>query len=389
MTALPHILFIVCGLVLTGSAWADKQAQLENLRQKISSLQQDIDKTDESKSEAADALRASERAISNSSRALADLGAQQRATENTLQALQTQGDTLSNTISGQQALLGKLLYRQYLGGQQEQLKLIFNGQDPNEVYRHLHYYQYIARNRITWINALRANLTELNLVTRSTQQQSEQLDALRKEHAAEKAILEKEKLARKKVFAKISRQLKQQRNEINQLRRNEKRLAQLVEKLAEMLAQPKSGGIFNNKQLPDNRFDDIPFASLKGKLSLPVKGQVTNRYGNKRPDSTVTWRGLFLKSASGQAVKTVAAGRVIFADWLRGFGNLLIVDHGDNYMSLYGNNETLYKQVGDVLNGGDTVAAVGNSGGNEDFGLYFEMRYKSEPFDPMQWMAAR
>jgi len=99
----------------------------------------------------------------------------------------------------------------------------------------------------------------------------------------------------------------------------------------------------------------------------------------------MTWKGLFIRAAGGDAVKAVAAGQVVFADWLRGFGNILIVDHGDDYLSLYGNNETLYKQVGDTLQGGDTIAAVGNSGGNPDSGLYFELRHKGKPFDPLGW----
>ena len=156
-----------------------------------------------------------------------------------------------------------------------------------------------------------------------------------------------------------------------------------------MLAQPKSGSLFRNDNLPDNRFDGSPFDQLKGKLALPVKGEITNRFGTSRPDSTVLWKGLFLRTSAGQPVKAVAAGQVVFADWLRGFGNLLIVDHGKGYMSLYANNETLLKQVGEMLRGGDTIAAVGNSGGNKDSGLYFELRHESKPLDPMNWVATK
>jgi len=117
-----------------------------------------------------------------------------------------------------------------------------------------------------------------------------------------------------------------------------------------------------------------------------VRGELRNRFGSPREDSGLSWKGLFIAAPTGQDVKAVAAGRVVFADWLRGFGNLLIIDHGGGYMSLYGNNESLYKQVGAATVGGETVAAVGNSGGNTNSGLYFEIRYQGKAFDPLEWV---
>ncbi|MEP7371060.1 MAG: peptidoglycan DD-metalloendopeptidase family protein, partial [Nitrosospira sp.] len=129
-----------------------------------------------------------------------------------------------------------------------------------------------------------------------------------------------------------------------------------------------------------------PFSSLKGRLSLPVRGELANRFGSPRADGGITWKGLFIRSATGGDVKAIAGGRVVFADWLRGFGNLMIVDHGSSYMSLYGNNETVHKKVGDSVRGGDTIATVGNSGGNPESGLYFELRHQGKPFDPLNWV---
>jgi len=368
---------------------ASQQEELENLRKRIAAVQHDMDKTGESKTEAADALRESERAISNSNRKLAELAALQHAADQKLGKLQGQQQKLNTNMAGQQALLGKLLYQQYLGGKQEYLKLLLNNQDPSQVARDLRYYQYIARSRATWLATLRENLAALDAVSTSTREQRTELASLRTEQAAQKKTLEKEQHARKRMLGKISQQLHRQRREITRLQRDESRLSQLVDRLTRMLAQPKSKLPFRNDNLPDNRFDGSPFDQLKGKLTLPVRGVITNRFGTPRPDSTVLWKGLFLKTSSGQVVKAIAAGQVVFADWLRGFGNLLIIDHGNGYMSLYGNNETLYKQVGDVLRGGDTIAAVGNTGGNEDFGLYFELRHQSKPLDPMKWLATK
>ncbi len=368
---------------------ASQQDELENLRERIAAMQREMDKTSESKSEAADALRESERAISDSNRKLAEISAQLHMADKKLNSLQTQQRQLNKNMISQQALLGKLLYQQYLGGKQEYLKLLLSSQDPNSISRNLQYYRYIVRNRAALLSNLHGNLAALNSADTAIRTQRSELDQLRTEQSVQKKTLEKEQHARQQLLGHISQQLRQQRREINRLQRDENRLAQLVEKLTKMLAQPKSKSLFRNDNLPDNSFDGSPFDQLKGKLALPVKGEVTNQFGVQRADSTVLWKGLFLRTSAGQAVKAVAAGRVVFADWLRGFGNLLIVDHGRGYMSLYGNNETLYKQVGDMLRGGDTIAIVGNSGGNEDSGLYFELRHESKPLDPMKWLAIK
>lgn len=390
MIRLPRLLLLVlCILTPVSAAYASQQEELENLRKRISAMQHDMEKTNESKSEAADALRESERAISDSNRRLAELSTQQREADHKLSALQSQEQQLGKSMSGQQVLLGKLLYQQYLGGKQEYLKLLLNNQDPNQVARDLQYYRYIARSRASWLSTLHDNLKALNTASLATQAQRNELNQLRAEQTTQNKSLEKDQQARQKLLSNISQQLRLQRREITRLQHNENRLATLVEKITKMLAQPKSKSLFRNDNLPDNRFDGSPFEQLKGKLTLPVKGEIANHFGAPRPDSTMLWKGLFLRTSSGQTVKAIAAGRVVFADWLRGFGNLLILDHGNGYMSLYGNNETLYKQVGDVLRGGDTIAAVGNSGGNEDSGLYFELRHESKPLDPSKWLATK
>ncbi len=380
------LLLFVC-LFFNSGAHASQQEELENLRQRITVLQHDFEKTNESKSETADALRESERAISTSNRKLNELAQQQSAASNALAQLQKQSRQLEKDMQDEQTLLGKLLYQQYLGGKQEYLKLLLNNHDPNRVTRELQYYDYIARSRAVWLKTLRGNLLKLQTVTAQARDKSQEISALQNEERSQRHSLEKDKRARLQTLNKIAKQLKQQRREMGRLQRDENRLSQLVDKLAKMLAQPKGKNQAHNEKLPDSTFDGKPFASLKGKLALPVKGEVANRFGGTRPDSTVLWKGLFLRAAASQSVKSVAAGRVVFADWLRGFGNLLIIDHGHGYMSLYGNNESLFKQVGDTLRGGDTIASVGNSGGNEEFGLYFELRHEGNPLDPMKWVA--
>ena len=143
--------------------------------------------------------------------------------------------------------------------------------------------------------------------------------------------------------------------------------------------------IASNEETPNNDYAGINFSALKGKLRLPARGELTNRFGSKREDTGITWKGLFIKAGEGTDVKSVASGRVVFADWMRGFGNLIIVDHGNGYMSLYGNNQAVLKNVGEVVIAGEAIAAVGNSGGNESNGVYYELRRNSQPFDPLSW----
>jgi septal ring factor EnvC (AmiA/AmiB activator) len=386
---LKFLFLVLCSLLLTGTVSASQQEELENLRQRITTMQSEMAKTSESKTEAADALRESERAISDSNRKIAELAEQQREADTKLNELHAQQQQLKQHLSWQQALLSRLLYQQYLGGKHEYLKLMLDNQDPNKVARDLQYFRYIARNRAAWLDSLRTDLNALKNVSDKVQAQSEALSNLRAEQATQKEKLKQDQHERLQVLGRISNQLTQQRHEITRLQHDENRLARLVAKIAEMLAKPKTKSLFRNENIPDNRFDGQPFERLQGKLALPVKGDITNHFGATRPDSTVLWKGIFIRSSSGQSVKVIAAGRVVFADWLRGFGNLLIVDHGHAYMSLYGNNETLYKQVGDELRGGDTIATVGNSGGNSDSGLYFELRHESKPLDPIKWLAKK
>ena len=372
--------------ISSNAAHAGQQEELENLRKRITAMQHEMDKTSETKSEAADALRESEREISNINRKLIGLTAELRAADHKLGKLQTQQQQLSGAMTGQHVLLGNLLHQQYLGGKQEYLKLLLNNQDPNRVARDLQYYHCIARSRATWLASLRADFASLNDVSLAARAQRLELAKLRAEQSAQKDSLKTQQRARQNMLVKVSKQLRQQRREMSRLQRDENRLAQLVEKITAMLAQPESNSIFRNDRLPDNRFDGSPFDQLKGKLTLPVKGEITNRFGTRRPDSSVLWKGLFVRTSSGQAVKAIASGQVVFADWLRGFGNLLIVDHGEGYMSLYGNNDALLATVGAVVGKGEAIAQAGASGGGPEPGLYFEVRHQGTAVDPTPWI---
>jgi septal ring factor EnvC (AmiA/AmiB activator) len=375
----------------------DKE-DLKQLRSRIETLQKELADTEESKSEVADALRDSERAISAATRQLSTLAQSQHKASNKLTQLQAQSEQVTKDIEVQQSQLSKLLYRQYMAGsgQKEYLELLLNQQEPNQIARNMYYYGYLTRARAEGIDALRTNLQQLDSLTRESQEKSAEIAVIRAKQAEYKKELEQKKTEHARLLARISLQADQQRREISKLKQDEERLSRLVEKLAKLLARknrrsPSTNSTsptpLSNDSLPDASTDGSPFSALKGRLSLPVRGELANRFGSPRADGGLTWKGLFIRSAIGEDVKAIATGRIVFADWLRGFGNLLIVDHGGSYMSLYGNNETIRKQVGDPVRSGDTIATVGNSSGiNPDAGLYFELRHQGKPFDPLIWV---
>ena len=358
----------------------------------------------------ADALKESEKAISETNRKLFDLQQAQKKHSESLQALQTQKTGLENTIDGQKNQLSKQIYHQYLHGQHNYLQLILEEQDPSAISRQLQYFSYISRARQAIINDMQSNLGRVTKLNEETENALKEVVSLKGKQEAERKNLESQKQAHSKVVEKLSSQISAQRNEIEKLKRDEKSLFQLVERLArapqpqkptqahssskepsnkpEAEATPQRP-LATNESLPSNAFDGGSFESLRGKLNLPVRGEITNKFGNSRQDTGLTWKGLFIKSNEGNEVKSVAGGRVVFADWMRGFGNLMIVDHGGGYMSLYGNNQALLRKMGDTVKGGDTIASVGNSGGNDTPGLYYELRNHSKPFDPMSWSVIR
>ena len=363
-----------------------KEKELRELRSRIEALQKQLADTEESKGEATDALRESERAISEANRELRDLGSQSREYNKRLAELNAELRRREEALKAQQALLASMLYRYYLGGQTEPLKLLLNREDPNQITRRLHYFGYISRARAELIGELRAGLAQLRELAQEAEQKAAELSAVTAQQRTQRSRLEREKRARNQVLARISRDVERQRREIGTMKRDEARLARLVASLAKLMARPKPAPRSRGERAPAAPPDDSPFARLKGRLSPPVRGELANRFGSPRSDGGVLWKGLFIAARAGEEVRSVADGRVVFADWLRGFGNLLIIDHGDAFMSLYGNNEALYKRVGDIIHGGEAVAAVGNSGGNADSGLYFELRYQGRPLDPLDWV---
>ena len=381
---------------------------LSDIQEKIQALKKELDSNQEAHKDAADELKNSETAISSANKKLRDINQKQKQNKNTLNSLKKQSLNLNENLSQQQQQLSHLLRQQYMYGGQTYSQLILQNKNPSAIARDMKYFSYIAKEHAKVIDGMQTNLVKVKKLNNQTATTLQEVANLKAKQEAEKKELEQQKQEKSKIVKTLSKQISAQRNEINKLKRDEKSLSNLVERLAKIIPKtmPKKTKkatkkkqdkiddgndekIASNETTPTNAYSGSNFAALKGKLHLPVRGDVTNRFGAAREDTGVTWKGLFIKAAEGNDVKTVADGRVVFADWMRGFGNMIIVDHGSGYMSLYGNNQAVLKQVGEEVNAGDAIASVGNSGGNESNGLYYELRRQSKPFDPMGWSVIR
>ena len=413
------VLLTLCWPLAASANQVDrKQTELDALKQRLQTLQQDFQKNQAQRKEAADGLRQSESAISNGMRQLRQLDDARQRTQSDLQTLSQQAETTEFRIRQQQAYLAQALKGAYQRGQGDALKLILNGADPNQTARDLRYLAHLSRAQHAMIEALRVDLAKLSDLQQVTAQKKNELTQLQTTREAEQQKLLLDKREREQVMNKLAAEIQQQRREISSLKRDERSLTDLVERLNRVMAQQaareaareaararaaaqqgqkkqkedqrESGtsrkAVAVNTETPIAFRSDRPFSGLKGLLRLPVAGELMNRFGAPREGGGLSWKGLFIRSAQGTAVKAIAAGQVVFADWLRGFGNLVIVDHGEGYMSLYSNNESLYKQVGERVQPGDAIATVGNSGGQPDTGLYFEMRHQSRPVNPLLWV---
>jgi murein hydrolase activator len=379
-----------------------KKGELQDLQGRIEALRRDMAAAEETKTYAADQLRETESAISTANRRLHELGAERADTRTQLAELDAQGQRLERQTGAQQHQLARVLNRQFVGGDSDALKLLLSGHDPNQSARDKYFLTQLSRAKADLIQQLRAVAAEKKRLADAARERQAQLAEIERKQQESHAQLLERKKQRQTTLAAIADRLKAQRKEIATLKRDEQRLGKLIEGLARIAAAKRSspkvargmdadraGGAARGKapKLKNHDPGNVggAFAALRGQLRLPVKGTIAGRFGSPRAEGGASWKGVFIRAAEGTGVKAVAAGAVVFSDWLRGFGNLLIIDHGDDFLSVYGNNEALLATVGASVRSGEAVATVGNSGGNPDSGLYFELRHRGQPFDPLKW----
>ena len=352
---------------------------LESLRARIDKLQQDLERKEGSQREARDALRDSERAISQANRSLAQTEAESRRLRAESSKIAERRKALERTAAEREAAIGRMLVARQSAGAPDTLRVALSGDDPAALARNLHYLGYVSRASAELLRGYREAIAEAARLAGELEARSARLRSLEATQRAERERVVKERRARRQVLDRVAVDIRKNRKDIKQLQADENRLARLVQEIGRV--------VFGRvERTPEAGAKREPFASLQGKLSLPVRGELTGRFGAPRGAAGIESKGVFIRAPQGQPVKAVAHGQVVYADWMRGFGNLMIVDHGQAYLSIYANNDSLLKQVGENVTVGEALATTGASGGNEETGLYFELRHSGRAFDPLRWV---
>lgn len=375
---------LVLGVALSAQAADEQQKtaeQLKTLRGRIEVLQHSLNETRDERDQARAQLREVERAIGRLVQEQKRLQAQLKTENGKLQALRARAQRHRAELAVHTESLGGEVRAAYAMGRQEYLKLLLNQQDPASLARVHAYYRYLTQARAARIGEMRASLAQLTVLEQQISERTRALNALRATQTEQQQSLKDSRAQRATLVAGLNQKLSSQSHNLERLRRDEQALARLLRELSTVLADaPKPPAPIG----PGARFRDF-----QGKLPLPVKGRILAHHGDPKNVGDVRWKGVFLAAEEGREVHAVFRGRVAYADWLRGFGMLMILDHGDGYMTLYGHNQSFSKSVGDWVEAGQAIAHVGNSGGNAQSGLYFEIRHQGEPRNPLQWCRVR
>ena len=358
---------------------ADLDAEKEKAKQELLQLKKDIEglqKNLKSKrrqqSRAVTQLRNSEKQIATATKILRSTNRQLVKKEQELRKLRRQQKNLDKNKIQQKQALAAQIKSSFVSGRQEYLKMLLNQEDPEALGRMLVYYDYMNKARTEKVTQLQETLKQLENVDKAIQQEIVDLNILKRSKEEETARLKKLKDKRKKLVEALAKEIESKTEKLTELQINAKELQDLIDSVREALdkidfTQPLNG-----------------LRSQRGKLRWPTSGKATRKYGAKLAEGLKS-NGMVIGGKEGNAVNAIHHGRIVYADWLRGFGLLVIVDHGAGYMSLYGYNQALYKQVGDYVEAGEAIATVGQSGGQQSPGLYFELRHQGKPFNPRRW----
>lgn len=352
----------------------EKKEELENLRQRMSELRQKIEKKQVEKNSATKFLKDIEVRIGERAYVLKKINRHLRKKKRELKKVKKQHRKTLNKLASQRKILSEQIRSSYMIGRQEYLKLLLNQENPAAIGRTLTYYDYFHKARSHHIDEAVVTIKKLNRLTLQVKTKTEELKASRKQQRVEKQKLEDDFIDRSIVIKQMEEEIAKQGNRMKTFVANEQLLQELLKEIRNIM--PSMLTEIDKRET---------FAKRRGRLKWPVKGKVKRLFGKSRQAANLKWNGVLIPSREGKDVKAISHGRVAYADWLRGYGMLVIIDHGDGYMTLYGYNQALYKETGDWVEEGEVIATVGRSGGQLKSALYFEVRVKGQPSNPTKW----
>ncbi|BFM09375.1 murein hydrolase activator EnvC family protein [Halioxenophilus aromaticivorans] len=367
----------VVGMLLAGATYgqnADEyEAKLKQLKQAISELQGQLKEVNSAKDQLNSELSKSETAIGDLTQKIQRIEGELAQEKKQLALLREQRDSLQASRKQQATAVAEQLVSAYKLGGQSQLKAILNLDDSYQIARLLRYHQYIVDARQSKIEQYLATVRELDQVEPAIAASAAKLEQQQATLSDQQQTLQSAQKQRKQTLAKLAQESRSAEQRLKQMTSERDELQRLLDEVTTLLADIPTPS------------DQQPIRELRGKLAWPVEGKIKHRFGTQRAGTDLKWDGVWLAAAAGTPVKALHGGRVVYSDWLRGQGLLLIVDHGAGYLSLYGHNQTLYKEVGDWVKAGETVGLAGDSGGQTEAGLYFEIRHQGKPQNPKRW----
>jgi septal ring factor EnvC (AmiA/AmiB activator) len=353
------------------------EQQIKHLKADISRLETQLSRARGERKSQQNSLRTSELESGQTEIELRQIEQSLNASRQRLTGLAQETLDLEQLRDTQARRLAKQLAGAYRAGQQDRLKLLLSQERPEQVGRVLHYYEYLNRARTEAMDSYRHTLDSLVEVKAGFFAQEQTLTAQQQKLKQRSNQLRLSRLQREKILKQITADISKRGDRLKTLKSDQQRLERVLTEIQQSLS------------VNDLAFDSREFAQLKGQLRWPTTGKVARGYGSLIGANGPKMEGLFLSAGRGATVKAVHHGRVVFADWLRGYGLLLILDHGGGYMSLYGHNQSLLKEAGDWVSANDQVATVGDSGGQQQSGLYFAIRHKGAPRNPASWLSKK
>jgi septal ring factor EnvC (AmiA/AmiB activator) len=403
-----RVLIFLLSASLFTPAMADERAQteqqLQQARKDVAELQKLVQKLQKEKSALQQELRKTETEMGQLQRQISELQLELERSKVELERLGEEQQKLQKARVEQQRLIAIQARAAYQGGQQEPLRLLLNQQQPETFTRTLTYYEYLGKARLQQLETFNETLRQLTNIELEIAGHQRQLDEQKVALEQRRKSLEGLREQRRLALAKLDKQHKEGDRKLKTRQQEQAELAAILKTIEETLARqaqeaelarqealagPQATPLASGPQVSSAGGSSGPFTKARGKLPWPVDGRLVARFGTPRGDARSKWDGVMISAPAGTPVRAVHAGRVVFADWLRGAGLLVIIDHGDGYLSLYGHNQSLLKNPGDLVEAGDSISTVGNSGGQTTPALYFAIRQQGKPANPALWCRAQ